>query len=245
MTRRPPRGLSPRMEPLETKQLLSARPLLSRAAEAKVQALQQATQAARTADNSVNPALYLPTGIGPRPSVPLPPISLDRVTNPHGRNALFDPPFGHVLVQSTLPVPGQIYNVLFLSVYNGTNETFTASDGLGVRTASSPGQWYPILSGNEVWAPGGRIVFYVISKKYYPLTPTQSTGFQINFSSPKATGIPGPSGIGLRIRYDPATFLQKLDYLVTSGPGAIGHQFGLPDTAIWQILPRSSKIEYL
>lgn len=93
--------------------------------------------------------------------------------------------------------------------------------------------------------PGGRIVFYVLSKKYYPLVPTQSAGFQVNFSTPAATGIPGPSGIALRIKYNPATFLKTLDYYVTSGPGAIGHQFGLPDTAIWQILPDSGKIVHL
>jgi hypothetical protein len=231
---------------LETKQLLSARPYLARVAEARARSLQLAEQAASTAvppsSQAVAPGAPV---VGPTPAVPLPPISIDRVTNPHGRNALFDPPFGHVLVQNTQPIPGQVYNVLFLSVYNATGRTFTASDGIAVRVSSSHGNWFPILTGNQVWAPGGRIVFYVLTNKYYPFTPTQSTGFQINFSSPKATAIPGPSGIGLRIPYDPATFLQHLDNLVTSGPGAIGHQFGLPDTAIWQILPRSSKVVYL
>jgi hypothetical protein len=231
---------------LETKQLLSARPYLARAAESRARSLELASQAADTAVASSSQAVAAASAVvGPKPAVPLPPISLDRVTNPHGRNALFDPPFGHVLVQNAQPIPGKVYNILFLSVYNATNRTFTASDGIAVRVSSSHANWFPILTGNEVWAPGGRIVFYVLTNKYYPLTPTQSTGFQINFSSPKATGIPGPSGIALRVKYDPATFLNTLDGLVTSGPGSYGHQFGLPDTAIWQILPRSSKVVYL
>ena len=52
-------------------------------------------------------------------------------THSTGRSALFNPPFGHVLVQTQVPIPGQTYNILFISVYNGTAKTFTASDNLG------------------------------------------------------------------------------------------------------------------
>ena len=34
-----------------------------------------------------------------------------------------------VLVQSRQPVPGQVYNVLYIVVKNGTAQTFTASNG--------------------------------------------------------------------------------------------------------------------
>ena len=220
MPRRPPREYSPKLEGLETKQLLSG----------------------------VKPAAYFPTDssqsffFGSAPTRPIVQISLDRVTNVKGRNALFDPPFGHVMVQANAPVPGKVYNVLFLSVYNATAQTFTAADNIRVRLSNDKrGVSYPILSGSDVWAPGGRIVFYVLSKQYYPISPTQSAGFQFNFVTPKATAIPGPSGIGLRIRYNPATFIKTLDHYVTSGPGAIGHQFGLPDTAIFQILKNRAR----
>jgi hypothetical protein len=170
-------------------------------------------------------------------------VNLDRVTNPKGNNAQFNPPFGHVLVQTRLPTPGQVYNILFLSVYNGTGQTFTASDNITVRAPYTPaGEAFPILQGNQEWKPGGRIVFYVLTKQYYPFTPTQTAGFQFNFINRRVSAVPGPSGIALRVKYNPATFDQTLDRAVTSGPGAIGHQFGLPDTAIWALFTPSAKI---
>jgi hypothetical protein len=47
--------------------------------------------------------------------------------------------------------------------------------------------------------------------------------------------IPGPSGIFLRLKYNPATFARTLDWIVAFGPGAeggAGAKLGLPDTAI-------------
>ncbi len=47
--------------------------------------------------------------------------------------------------------------------------------------------------------------------------------------------IPGPSGIFLRLTYDPATFARTLDWIVAYGQGAqqgAGSALGLPDTAI-------------
>jgi hypothetical protein len=73
------------------------------------------------------------------------------------------------------------------------------------------------------------------------LTPSKSAGFQFNFVSPRIQAIPGPSGIFLRLRYNPATFDKVLDTIVVSGPGARGHQTGLADTAIWEIIPATTK----
>lgn len=227
------RDFRPRIERLEAKRPLSAGPSMAHASGAKGQAAMAGAAAASPAAFQHQPFLNLG-------------IALDRVTNPHGRNADLDPPFGHVLVQSAEPVPGQVYNILFLNVFNGTGRVFTAKDGLRVRTSGTPtGQWFPILTGDQQWKPGGNIIFYIVNKKYYRLTPTQSAGFQFNFVSPRVTAIPGPSGIGLRVKYDPATFIKKLEWLVTSGPGAIGHQFGIPDTAIWNIIPSTPKVIHL
>jgi hypothetical protein len=169
-------------------------------------------------------------------------ITMDRITNPTRQNAALIPPFQHVLVQSVPPVPGQVYNLLFLSVYNGTGRTFNASDGLTVKISNqTSAHAYTILTGDQQWKPGQRIVFYLLTKKYYPLTPSKSAGFQFNFVSPRIQAIPGPSGIFLRLRYNPATFDKVLDTIVVSGPGARGHQTGLADTAIWEIIPATTK----
>jgi hypothetical protein len=170
-------------------------------------------------------------------------VTLDRITNPTPFNAVFKPPFAHVLVQSRQPVPGQVYNVLFISVYNATGRTFNASDNLTVRiTDQTPAHAVPILTGTQQWKPRERMVFYVLTKQYYPLSPVVSAGFQFNFIHPPVTAIPGPSGIFLRVKYNPATFARVLDTIVVSGPGARGHELGLPDTAIWEIIPAGSVI---
>lgn len=221
MHRRPILRICPDLERLEAKELPSA--------GAAVAAAHQRAQV---------PA-FVHT---PRPAG-LPLITMDRITNPTPFNARLIPPFQHVLVQARQPVPGQMYNLLFLSVYNGTQHTFTASDGISVRISNqAPGTAFPILSGSQVWKPGQRIVFYLLTKKYYPLSPTDSAGFQFNFVDPRVTAIPGPSGIFLRLRYNPATFDQVLDKIVVAGPGAKGHELGLPDTAIWEIIPQTPSV---
>ncbi len=77
------------------------------------------------------------------------------------------PPFQEVLVQSSQPLPGQVYNVLSIAVKNGTAQTFDASSGFSVRLPG--GHAFPILTGTEQWKPQKVIVFYVLTKKYYPL----------------------------------------------------------------------------
>jgi len=228
----------PRIERLEGKLALSAGP-----AAAHLGALRPGARAAlRAAETSANLATPLapPRGVAARAHQPLVAtgITMDRITNPTPQNSQLIPPFQHVLVQDRKPIPGQVYNLLFLSVWNGTGRTFDASNGLTVRISNqTSAHAYPILTGDQRWEPGQRIVFYLLTKKYYPLSPTDSAGFQFNFVDPRVTAIPGPSGIFLRLRYDPATFDRVLDSIVTSGPGARGHQTGIADTAIWEIIP--------
>jgi hypothetical protein len=161
-----------------------------------------------------------------------------RITNPNRFNNKLVPPFSHVLVQSAQPVAGQVYNVLYVAVRNGTAQTFNASSGF---TVSFPGQRspIPILTGNEQWKPGQEFVFYVLTKKYYPLPNVVTSAFEFNLQA-KSVAIPGPSGIFLRLTYNPATFDRTLDWIVTSGPGvpggAKGIKLGLPDTAIYEFV---------
>ena len=85
------------------------------------------------------------------------------------------------------------------------------------------------------------MVFYILSKEYYPLSPKVSAGFAFDLGGRRGVAIPGPSGIFLRVKYDPATFPKVLDHIVAFGPGAKGHLLGLPDTALWEILDTKSR----
>ena len=84
----------------------------------------------------------------------------------------------------------------------------------GPATRASPGRTgssdnaFPVLTGDQVWKPKTWIVFYVLSKKYYPLSPQVAAGFQLDAGGRSSTLVPGPSGIFLRLTYDPATFAQ-------------------------------------
>src|SRR5262249_35308365 len=153
------------------------------------------------------------------------------------------PPFAHVLVQTRQPVPGQVYNVLYVVVRNGTLQTFDASSGFQIRF---PGQRQPtpILTGNQQWKPGERIVFYVLTKKYYPLPSEVTSGFEFNLGGARSVATPGPSGIFLRVQYRPATFDRTLDWIVAFGPGAqggAGPKLGLPDTAIYEFVSAKTR----
>jgi hypothetical protein len=156
-----------------------------------------------------------------------------RVTNtPHQLRYKLVPPFQQVLVQSLPPVPGQVYNVLYIALKNGTKRTFDSSAGFLVRVPN--GKPFPVLTGNEQWRPGQVIVFYVLTKKYYPMSFV-SGGFQFDLGGASSTLIPGPSGIFLRLKYDPAKFARTLDWIVAYGQGnqlGQGAKFGLPNTAI-------------
>ena len=169
---------------------------------------------------------------------------LFRITNPITSpvNQL-GTPFGHVFVQSNQPVPGQVYNILQVAVKNGTNRTFDATSNFNVQFPNNPRN-YPILTGNATWKPGQDYIFYVLSKQYYPLPSQVHSGFIFILDGARSIGIPGPSGIFLRVKYNPATFDQTLDRIVAHGPGAQGGKgipFGLPDTAIYEFIPSNAK----
>ncbi|MGC1723061.1 MAG: hypothetical protein WA746_29130, partial [Isosphaeraceae bacterium] len=122
-----------------------------------------------------------------------------RVTNtPWQLTYKLVPPFQQVLVQSGQPVPGQVYNVLSIAVKNGTAHTIGASSGFTVRLPG--GHSFPILTGKEQWKPQQVIVFYVLTKKYYPLAQVPG-GFQLDLGGRSSTLVPGPSGIFLRLKY--------------------------------------------
>jgi hypothetical protein len=145
------------------------------------------------------------------------------------------PPFDQVLVQASQPVPGRVYNVNYVALKNGTAQTFDSQSGFTVRLTNQRGSMgFPILTGNAQWKPGQVIVFYVLTKKYYPVSFV-SGGFQFNLGGRSSTLVPGPSGIFLRLKYNPATFARTLDWIVAFGQGAqlgLGPKFGMPDTAI-------------
>jgi hypothetical protein len=159
------------------------------------------------------------------------------------------PPFQQVLVQSRQPVPGQVYNVNTVTVKNGTSQTFTASNGFTVRMTNQPRSFrgFPILTGNEQWKPGQILVFYVLIKKYYPVSFVAG-GFQLDLGGRSSTLVPGPSGIFLRLKYNPATFARTLDWIVAFGQGnqlGKGAKFGLPNTAINEFVDaRTHRIDF-
>ena len=161
-----------------------------------------------------------------------------RITNPKSSVDLA-PPFQQLLVQSRQPVAGQVYNVLYVAVKNGTAQTFGASSGFTVRLNNqSKSRAFPILAQGQQWKPGGWVVFYVLTKKYYPVSPVAG-GFQLDLGGASSTLVPGPSGIFLRLKYNPATFARTLNWIVAYGPGAEGGKgpaLGLPDTAIDEIV---------
>lgn len=225
MRRRPSMRFQPTLEPFEPKQLLSAGALASHAAIIKGDS---PSLAAKT-DNSHS---SLPTR-----------FLAFRVTNtPYQTPYELIPPFQQVLVQSAEPVPGQVYNVLQIALKNGTAQTFDASSGFRVRLTSQK-QSFPILTGDQVWKPKQVIVFYVLTKKYYPL-PQVAGGFQFDLGGASSTLVPGPSAIFLRLKYNPATFAKTLNWIVAYGQGnqsGAGAKLGLPNTSINEFVAASTR----
>ncbi len=162
-----------------------------------------------------------------------------RVSNPfQGPRNTLGLPLGQVLVQTKLPVAGQTYNILQVAVKNGTTRTFDATSSLYVQFPGDP-QTFKILTGSQTWSPGQDYVFYVLSKQYYPLPSQVHSGFDFILDGARSVAIPGPSGIFLRVKYNPATFATTLDNIVQYGKGAQGGRgipFGLPDTAIYEFV---------
>ena len=68
------------------------------------------------------------------------------------------------------------------------------------------------------------------------MSPRDSSSISAARSS---TLVPGPSGIFLRLTYDPAKFAKTLDWIVAYGQAAElgkGPPAGMPDTAINEII---------
>lgn len=202
----------PALDPLETKQLLSASPLTTHVAAA----------------NANEPHTHLPHAF----------LGF-RVTNPsHLVPYNLIPPFLDVLVQPNQPVPGQVYNVLQVAVKNGTSQTFTSSNNFTVRLNTDHKNVFPILTGNQVWKPRQTIVFYILTKKYYPIPQTYG-GFQFDLGGKSSTLVPGPSAIFLRLKYNPATISNALAVIVSGGQGnqgGLGSKFGISNTSINEIV---------
>jgi hypothetical protein len=235
MHHRPVVKFRPGLESLEEKRLMSVRAFATPAAAlrpgARAQALRQAAagqdQGASTDTGSESQTQTTAQSA--------PPLVMSRITNPTPINHILIPPFEQVRVQSNDPVPGQTYNVYFVSVRNSTRLTFDANSGFFVRLSGQTAEHaYPILTGDQQWKPNQVMVFYVLTKQYYPARPLVSGGFEFNLGGSRGVAIGGPSAIFLRIKYDPAKFPRMLDWMVVRGPGAYGHRTGLADTAIWE-----------
>jgi hypothetical protein len=227
MRKRPIKTTRLNLEPLEARRPLSASPSTAPLAH-RAGAHQTASDTAETAQPISSTAVKPNFG-----------FLVYRITNPNRFNNKLIPPFsGHVLVQDAQPKPGQVYNVLSLAVRNGTAQTFDASSGLLVGFPGEP-HYFPILTGNEQWKPGQEFIFYVLTKKYYPLANQVSGGFIFILGGAKSIAVPGPSGIFLRLTYNPATINRVLDGIVAFGQGAqggAGIKYGLPDTAIYEFV---------
>ncbi len=227
------------LEPLEERQLLSA---LSISAHSRIESVRpRVAPSHETASLAVRYA----TGRTAMDSATLPTSFLAyRITNPSISPVNLTPPFGQALVQNAQPVPGQTYNVLYVAVKNGTAQTFTASNGFQARLSNQARSLvFPVLTGAQEWKPGQWIILYVLTKKYYPVPPVQG-GFVLNLGGRISTLVPGPSGIFLRLTYNPATFARTLDSIVAYGQGAqggAGPKYGLPDTAIYAIVAAATR----
>lgn len=252
MRRRALVKLHPGFERLEQKELLSASASSANALDLKGGAAASALHSGSSSEGSRansgrSVALGQPARPRTGPRLPAKPTAFigHRITNPTKHRVRLFPPFQQVLVQSIPPVPGQVYNVLSVAVKNATAQTFTASNDFVVRLPG--GKTFPVLTGNEVWKPRTWIVFYALTKQYYPLRQVPG-GFEFNFGGRITTLVPGPSAIFLRLRYNPATFARTLNWITAFGQGAqlgLGPPLGIADTAINQIVAgRTHKIDF-
>ena len=229
MTRRRKIQFVPDLERLEAKQLLNAARVTAAPGEAK-----------GTAPGKLAAAQVAPAAVDRKPDFG---YLVYRITNPNRFNDHFTLPFQQVLVQKRQPKPGETYNVLFVTVRNGTAKTFDSSSNFLVKFPNSRDK-FPILTGDQKWEPGRWITFYVLTKKYYPLPSQVHSGFEFSLDGARSVGIPGPSGIFLRVKYNPKTIDSTLTKIVLNGPGnqgGKGIKFGLPNTSIYEFL--SSKTQ--
>jgi hypothetical protein len=240
MRQRPMSKFRPGLERLDQKQLLSAGGLTSLAHGSRASVLHPGDRSGthRTDGDITSKRTALPTQ-----------FLAFRITNPSSQLPVdLVPPFQQDLVQSRQPVAGQVYNMLYVAVKNGTSQTFTASNSFTVRMTNQPrSAAFPILTGTQQWKPKQWIVLYILTKKNYPVSPVAG-GFQLDTGGRSSTLVPGPSGIFLRLTYNPSTFAKTLNWIVAYGPGAesgAGAKVGLPDTAINELVAaRTHRIDF-
>jgi len=245
MHQRPIKKSLPGLERLEEKRLLSAGPSTRSIAHLESGARSPAAPAdTSSAAGATGQGAATPDTPEKKPTTG---FLVYRITNPNRYDNGLKPPFAQVLVQADQPVPGQVYNILSIVARNGTAQTFNASSGFYVRFPTT-NYTVPILTGSQQWQPGQQIVFYVLTKKYYPLPSEQHSGFEFDLDGARSVAIPGPSAIALRIKYDPATFSRTLDSIVAFGQGnqgGVGAKFGLPNTAINEFLfAQTNRIDF-
>ena len=219
MLERPTKNFRPTLDRLEGKQLLSA-----------------GAKAAHHGSVPQSSPIVTATEVVPKPTTG---FLLYRITNPTIYNNHLTPPFAaHIQIGGLTPVPGKTYNILQIAVRNGTAQTFDANSNFYVRYPGSK-QTIPILTGTQTWKPGQEFIFYVLSHQYYPLPSQVHSGFEFSLQGARSIGLPGPSGIFLRVKYNPATFDHVLDQIVAYGPGnqgGRGAKFGLPNTALYEFV---------
>jgi hypothetical protein len=251
MRRRSVTAFRPLCERCEEKRLLSLTTPATGGARLDADAVESTGRSAQTLPAGPSAAHTAPTSLTRHAQVdrsqgraPVKGLIAFRITQGRPFPVRLRPPFQQDLVQSAKPVPGHIYNIFYVAVKNGTRRTFTAANAFGVRLNNSArSNVFPVLTGSQEWKPNQWIVFYVLTQKYYPVSFVGG-GFEFDFGGVSSTVVPGPSAIYLRLKYNPATFAQRLNWIVAYGQGAqlgAGSALGLPDTAINEVVAANTQ----
>ena len=230
MRNAPVKKCLPGIERLEAKQLLSAAPAWRPGQATRFRLPRRPTLRRQAQQNTVSPDGKKP-GFG---------YLLFRITNPNTYNKTLRPPFNQVLVQTQQPVPGQVYNILFVvgEEWHGTNlqceQWFLCED-------PSISCDLPILTGNEQWKSGQQIVFYIMTKKYYPLPSTRfmtdsSSTWPARGRSEFRDHRESISGSNTILPHSPTRSIISSALVKAQGGGGV--RFGMPRHFINEFLPR-------
>jgi hypothetical protein len=126
-----------------------------------------------------------------------------------GDTGTLTPPFIPVQANGTSPTPGAVYNLSFLTVRNGTSQSFAVGSGFTVGVAGQPGtQAFP--TGKTVWKPNTVIVFYTLSNLTFP--PSFTFHFR---GSPQTV----PANIRYNVQFIPNTFPGVLNSIASQSVG--------------------------
>jgi hypothetical protein len=148
--------------------------------------------------------------IGPKLPPPTPPPTTLGTFTLVPDSGTLEPPFGQFLADSTRPVPGAVSNLTFLTIRNGTSQTFDSRSGFSVNIPGQGGS-QPFLPKGSLWKPGGVIVVYSLSTNRFPGTFT----FNFNGSIQEK-----PNNIFYNVQYNPVNFPATLDAIVARSVGA-------------------------